>query len=234
MKISFERRFSTEIAFTVEIGDGFSCKSIAVQRGEGIKQALKEKTDLSGTDLRGVDLRGANLRGADLSGADLRGADLRGVDLRGVDLYGANLRGADLRFADLSDTDLRGADLRGADLGGAKNIPELIAARTSILADGDIIGWKKCRVGKIVKLKIPAAAKRSNATGRKCRAECAEVLAIYEGDKEVKEAISQHDYGFKYVVGETVKPKEPFCEDRFDECASGIHFYITRIEAENH
>ena len=35
-------------------------------------------------------------------------------------------------------------------------------------------------------------------------------------------------------TGKIVKPREPFSEDRWDECASGIHFYLTRIEAENH
>lgn len=91
--------------------------------------------------------------------ANLRSANLRDANFCGADLRGANLRGADLG----------GADLRGADLCGAKNISPLICAQTSIVAQGDIIGWKKLRNDVICKLSIPADALRSNATGRKCR-----------------------------------------------------------------
>src|SRR3990167_8710493 len=79
---------------------------------------------------------------------------------------GANLYGADLYRANLSGADLSGANLYGADLSGAKNA-DLVMARTSILPDGDLIGWKKIS-NAIVKLRIPADARRSNATGRQC------------------------------------------------------------------
>ena len=45
---------------------------------------------------------------------------------------------------------------------------------------------------------------------------------------------SLHDYEFTYELGKTLTPKQPFCEDRWQECASGIHFYLTREEAEAH
>ena len=51
--------------------------------------------------------------------------------------------------------------------------------QTRILPEGDIIGYKKCRDGVIVKLLIPIKAKRSHAFGRKCRAEYAKVLEIF-------------------------------------------------------
>ena len=146
----------------------------------------------------------------------------------GADLYGTNLRGANLCGANL-----RGADLRGADLRGAKNA-DLAIAITRILPEGDIIGYKKCQDGKIVKLLIPADAKRSHAFGRKCRAEYAEVLEITKGKRQLKKAISQFDGSFIYEVGKTVKPINPFSGDWQQECESGIHFYITKIEAEIH
>jgi hypothetical protein len=74
-----------------------------------------------------------------------------------------------------------------ASLERAQNIPPKVAAYTSILPpEGDIIGWKKsgrhsefaCTQDVIVKLKIPASARRTNATGRKCRAEFAEVRRL--------------------------------------------------------
>lgn len=129
----------------------------------------------------------------------------------------------------LSEANLREANLRGANLRGAENA-KLLIGQTRILPEGDLIGYKKCRSGIIVKIKIPQSAKRSSAFGRKCRAEFAEVLEIIGSDK----AYSQHDSSFEYKVGETVKPKESFNEDWMSECESGIHFFITKIEAENY
>ncbi|RIU40384.1 pentapeptide repeat-containing protein [Mycobacteroides abscessus] len=204
-------------------------------RGANLRGANLWEANLRGANLRGADLRGANLRGADLRGADLWGADLWGADLCGADLRGANLRGANLWEADLRGANLWEANLRGANLRGVE-CADLIVARTRILPDeGKIIGWKKCLGGRIVSLAIPASARRSHAMGRKCRAEKAKVLAIFNQDgSEASEAYSTHDPGFVYRVGETVKPTEPFDPDMWNECAPGIHFYITRIEAENH
>lgn len=135
--------------------------------------------------------------------------------------------------ADLSDADLSYADLRGANLIGAENIPDYVSAKTSIVPDGDLVVYKQLANGSIATLKIPASARRSNATGRKCRAEYAEVLAIQ--DKEggaIESDVSWYDSNFVYRVGETVRPHE-WCEDRWQECAGGIHFYLTRYEAVN-
>ena len=193
--------------------------------GESIEAILKE---------HGLDcLRSADLRSADLSAADLRCANLRDADLSDADLRCANLRDADLSAADLRSADLRGANLHGA------NLSELTVAQTSILPDeGDIIGWKKAitldGAPIIVKLLIPADAQRSNATGRKCRASTARVLDLQ--DKQGNSlppdttAYSSYDPDFTYQKGETVHV-EDFDTNRWDECAPGIHFFITRIEA---
>ena len=207
-------------------------------KGDNIEAILKEHgyDCLHDADLRYADLRGANLHGAYLYDADLSGANLSDADLSGADLSGANLSGADLRDADLS-----GADLRDADLSGANHV-QLSIAKTSILPDeGDIIGWKKAYVDDtmlpkpvIVKLLIPAGAQRSNATGRKCRASKARVLDLQ--DKQGNSlppdttAYSGHDTDFTYKKGETVSV-EDFDTNRWNECAPGIHFFITRIEA---
>jgi|SRR5579859_256293 len=199
--------------------------------GADLREANLYGANLRGADLYGADLREANLREADLRGADLYGADLREANLREADLRGANLYGANLYEADLYGANLRGANLYGADLRGAKDLSPLVAAQTSVVPEaGELTGWKKCRGGVIVKLRIPASAKRSNATGRKCRASAAKVLDVFGAD----EGVSQHDTSFIYRKGETVTPVEPFDEDRFNECASGIHFFITRLEAENY
>ena len=192
-------------------------------------------TATTATDMKSA-LTEAVLRGADLRGADLRGAYLRGADLRGADLERAYLEGAYLEGADLRGADLRGAYLRAADLRGAKNA-ELAIAKTRIIPDeGSYIGWKKVTGNCVAKLRIPGKAKRSHASGRKCRASQAKVLAIFniETGEAVAEAYSLFDHTFAYRVGETVLPREPFDDDMWNECASGIHHYISRIEAENH
>ena len=81
----------------------------------------------------------------------------------------------------------------------------------------------------IVKLRIPEEAKRSHAFGRKCRAEYADVLEVFGAEQ----AISAHDQKTVYAVGQRVVP-DWFCENWQNECSNGIHFFITRIEAENY
>ena len=186
--------------------------------------------NLSGADLHGADLSGANLYGADLRGADLRGADLYGADLRSANLRSANLRGANLRSANLRDANLYGADLYGADLRGAIDIPVLVAAQSSIVPEtGQFIGWKKCTGGVLVRLMIGEKARRSNASGRKCRAEYVEVLEVIGAEV----GISQHDNKTEYRVGKIVRC-DKWNENRWIECGGGIHFFLTRIEAENY
>ena len=198
-----------------------------------LSSANLSSADLSSANLSSADLSFANLSSADLSSADLSSADLSFADLSFANLRSADLRSANLSFADLSSADLSSADLRSADLSFAKN-NDWAAALVTIVPDGDIVGWKKLKGGLIAKLIIPAKAKRSNATGRKCRAEYAKVLDIWNGEEHVKRGESGYEDGFMYVVGKTVKPTEPFDENRWDECSTGIHFFITRIEAEKY
>ena len=207
--------------------------------------------DLSRANLRGVELCGANLCGADLRGADLSGANLRSVNLSGANLrevalcganlYKANLQGADLhganlRGVDLSEANLHGVDLCRADLNGAIHISFVPYACPDF---GAFIGFKKAYSEKkekiIVVLEIPEDAKRLSATGRKCRCNKAKVLEIQtlEGEKaNIDKAISMYNKTFIYKVGEIVSV-DNFDEDRWNECSTGIHFFINRQEAVN-
>ena len=147
-------------------------------------------------------------------------ADLGGADLGGAYLGGAYLRGADLR----------GAYLRDADLGGAKEIPFIPLACPS---DGAFIGWKKVS-RYLIKLEIPEDARRSSATGRKCRCDKAKVLDIIclSDDKPLNlSEITNFQYApTTYKVGDMVYP-DSFDEDRWNECSHGIHFFINKQEA---
>ena len=201
----------------------------AILREANLRGADLREADLREADLREADLREANLREANLREANLCGAILREAILRGAILREAILCGADLREANLREANLREANLRGADLRGAKkpHVP------LTCPEEGSFIGFKSVRDGLIVKLLIPEDAKRSSATSRKCRCNKAKVLSITNmdgSDAAVKKAFSKYDDKFEYVVGKTVSVKD-FDEDRWNECAPGIHFFITRQEA---
>ena len=200
---------------------------------EAVVEAVKKGADLSGANLSGANLYGANLSGAGLSGANLSEANLSGANLSRAglsraNLSGANLSGANLSGANLSGAILSGANLSGANLYGIKNA-NLVIGQTRILPEGDLVGWKKCNDGVIVKLRIPKAAKRSHAFGRKCRAEYVEVIEVIGAEI----GISKYDNKTEYRVGLRVKP-DNFDENWMNECSNGVHFFITRIEAENY
>ena len=197
-----------------------------------------ECADLRNANLRNANLRNADLRNANLRNANLRNADLRDADLRDAYLSGANLCGADLRGADLRDADLRDADLRDAYLRGAKNTDKTLwNAHTAFYPlqcpeTGSFIGYKKAS-GYIVELEICANAKRSSATSRKCRCNKAKVLSITHldgSDSGLTEVRSGYSKEFVYRVGEIAEVSD-FDDDRWNECAAGIHFFITRDEA---
>ena len=197
-----------------------------------------ERADLRGADLRNADLRGAELRNADLCNADLCDADLRNADLRNANLRGADLCDADLCGANLRNADLCNANLRGADLRGAKNTDKTEwDAYTAFYPlqcpeTGSFIGYKKA-ADKIVMLEICADAKRSSATSRKCRCSKAKVLSITHldgSDSGLTEVRSNYSKEFVYRVGEVAEVPD-FDDNRWNECAAGIHFFITRDEA---
>ena len=203
--------------------------------GANLSRAYLNCADLRGADLCDANLSGAYLCDANLSGAYLNCADLSGADLRGANLNCAYLSGADLRGANLCD-----ANLRGADLHEAKNIN----IPMSCPEKGSFIGFKKAYFNKmknglyigypvIVELEIHKDALRSSATGRKCRCSKAKVLSITNIDGSecrYNVAISGYDKNFIYKVGEIVQVNN-FDTNRFNECAPGIHFFITRQEA---
>ena len=175
-------------------------------------------------DCEGWENMKADLRGANLSGANLYCADLRGANLSDANLHCANLHGADLYCADL-----RGANLSDANLRGAKNLPFIPYACPDT---GSFIGYKKAS-NMIIKLEITEDAKRVSATNRKCRCNKAKVLGIYDYERNLlkdKEVASDRDKNFIYRVGELVEVKD-FDEDRWNECSTGIHFFINFQEA---
>lgn len=209
--------------------------------------------DLSGVVLKSMELRAAILCGADLSEAvlidvDLSNADLRDVSFKGSvildsDMRRAILSGADFTYSAISCTDLSSTNLSETYLGYAEiHNTDL---QWSILGDnviplscpeqGSFIGFKKAG-GKIVVLEIMEDAKRLSSTKRQCRCDKARVLRIENLDgtiSNLKCVSSDFDRDFEYVVGETVSV-DKFDDDRWEDCTSGIHFFINRSDAVNY
>ena len=233
IKIEIRNRWTGSVVFEYTKEGNTITETVldAIRRGANLRDANLRDADLRDANLRDADLCDANLCGAYLCDANLRsanlsGANLRDADLRCADLCGANLRGANLRGADLRGANLYGADLRGANLRNAKG------CYLSCPTEGSFIGWKKAS-GHIVKLRIPEDARRSSATGHKCRCDKAYVMEIQnmDGTKATEDTVrSDHDKNFVYTVGATVEVPD-FDDNRWSECAPGIHFFIDRRAA---
>jgi hypothetical protein len=182
-------------------------------------------------NLRGADLRYANLYNIDLRCADLNSADLRCANLRGASLSGANLNSANLSGASLYNANLYSSNLNNANLNNVKTNMYTIGYNLACSEEGSFIGYKKA--GKyIVKLLIMEDSKRNSATTLKCRCDKAKVLDIEKIDtgEKIESTPSDYDINFIYKVGEIVKV-DNFDENRWNECASGIHFFMNKENA---
>ena len=151
-------------------------------------------------------------------------ADLSSADLRSADLSSANLS-----FANLSFANLRSAKL---DKETIKNINHYRPFQI-IPQEGEFIAWKKGASDCIIKLLIPKSAKRtSSLVGRKCRASRVKTLAIWDKDnKPIKQCGGWRHSNFIYRIGRITKP-DSYDPDIRVECSHGMHFFVTREEAE--
>ena len=228
IKIEIRNRWTGSVVFEYTKEGNTITETVleAIRRGANLRDA-----NLRDADLRDANLRDANLCDADLCDANLCGANLCGANLRDADLCDANLCDADLCGANLYGANLRGANLYGADLRGA-NLRDAKGCYLSCPTEGSFIGWKKAS-GHIVKLRIPEDARRSSATGHKCRCDKAYVMEIQnmDGTKATEDTVrSDHDKNFVYTVGATVEVPD-FDDNMWSECAPGIHFFIDRRAA---
>lgn len=219
--------------------------------------------DLSDANFSGCTMIGCKFDNSYLSDTDFSHARLYDVKFTKAKLIRANFEYAGIETSDFDDSWLGGANFYkaaicfsdfvnctisdntcffGCSLRGVKNMPYMPMACPD---EGEFIGWKMCTTDYtseltennvfIVKLRIPADAKRSSSVGRKCRASKAEVLAIYNmKGEDVSAYVTPHSFfdpSVEYQVGAVVETKHQFDDDRWTECASGIHFFMNRREA---
>ena len=148
------------------------------------------------------------------------------ADLTDADLSGANLSGANLSYANLSGANLRCVDLTCANLTNTI-LDKKEQCRRGITLTEPIIGYKKSNEGKIITLEIPIGAKIFSINNSKKRTNKANVIDM-QGETEL---CSMHYTDFKYHVGDEIEIKD-FDENYNVECGAGIHFFLTRKEAE--
>ena len=143
------------------------------------------------------------------------GADLQGANLVGAYFWYANLQGADLRRVNLRCADLEGANIENAKLPDFQLPPE----------KGPFIAYKKVNSG-VIEILIPEDAKRtSSLVSRKCRASHVKVL---EGSGFSSTHTKKK---LEYKEGEVVYA-DSYNDDIRVDCTFGIHFFMTRKEAE--
>ena len=106
---------------------------------------------------------------------------------------------------------------------------------------GKFYGYKalynQFRTGLVIaKLLIPESARKVNGFGTKCRADAAIVKDMwdFETGAKVTEGRSLYDNNFKYYKDEIVHPDEKFDDRDFIDCGAGIHFFMTKEEAEEY
>lgn len=208
-------------------------------RGANLCQTLLRHTNLSYADFREATLNDADIFNSNLSYADFGNASLVGAYLPRSNLTRADFQGANLCWTHLCscvfcDTDLRDCNFMYSNLRGSEYVPYIPLQCPS---DGAFVGWKKVN-NVLIKLEIPADAKRSSATTNKCRCDKAKVLGFYDslGSKELDMTELVNDkYGkkCKYVKGEMVYP-DSFDENRWNECSHGIHFFVNKQDAINY
>jgi len=202
----------------------------------------------------------ASIDWAHLDGARFVDCNLRNVYFCRTTATRSRFTNCDLTYAkfteaDVSDAYFGDSTLDQTDFGFAKmcraDLDEALKTETirngmPIMCPekGGFTAYKQCvdkLTGReiVVELYIPASAKRTSSTSRKCRASAAKVKGFYRksGDKISKEdaknyhAVSHYNSLFEYKIGDTVVPQHPFEENRWHECASGIHFFLTFEEA---
>lgn len=168
-------------------------------------------------------------------------------NFNGCRFEGCGITNVDMSFSHLETTDFGSHSmLRDINLDNSYITKETrINIPMACPEEGGFIAWKKAKrilqpYGDapdsarevLVKLYIPASAKRSSSTSSKCRCSEAKVLGIYDLDGSnisniVPVVCSRRDPDFEYRVGTYVFIPN-FDENRWVECSSGIHFFMDK------
>jgi hypothetical protein len=125
--------------------------------------------------------------------------------------------------------------LSNANLSGLlEELQEHLHKYSIVPEEGQFYGYKKLASGAIATLLIPRSSLRfGGLVGRKCRASKVKVVKIELHGKLIEKDVDGRTGKLEYETGKWVKP-DKFDEDFTKECTNGIHFFITKKEAENY
>lgn len=205
----------------------------------GIQGLVLQDVDLSYSDFSGcyfldcifqdVYMNNTNFTDTRFTNSCFHNCNLRQCKFNKGAIRGSAFINSVLKWSDLEDTEIDNyTDFKSTSIEGAK-FPAHFQDRFQICPEGELIVYKKLLEG-ICKLKIPQEAARVNSiSSRKCRASEAIVLELPHG---CTIGHSQHNPKFIYEVGKKVVPEFGFSNDWRVTCAGGIHFFLTRKEAE--
>ena len=223
-----------------------------VSLSDELKQCTVINSRISSTNIYSLNIKYGSFKDTGLSASMLRTCLFEYVDMRSTGFIDSHLNNVSFYDCNFADAVFQGCYMNATfvrcNLSGVKfydsavqfmglvdceNVPQELINQTRIVPDGEFIAYKSLRDNLIATLLIPADAKRSNATGRKCRASKAKVIKIETPDgKERTYGESWHDPSFIYRTGDMVYPNK-FNDDRWNVCSHGIHFYMTREECLN-
>lgn len=201
-------------------------------------------------------ISGCSAVGADFSHAVMPCSSVLSTKFRSSVFHKANACSAVMQWNDFSRSDMSGACMSYSlldtctfdmsDMSGFKawhstvDDCEFDAVRglrlPVVCPEGYVTdAWKRCG-DYIVHLRIPEDARVISVFGPQCRCDKAEVVDIelpQGGSAGVKAVSSGYRDDFVYRVGEAVSVDD-FDENRWSDCTSGIHFYMSRMTAVVH
>ena len=214
----------------------------------GLNECSGRKARFAFSCLWDCDFKNAVLPGAfffeagvcdcDFTGSDLEETSYIHADLDNSVFEDTNLKNADFDYARrVFWSSFKNADMTGASVVDVDLDPDKLVGVKGLYIplycpeEGPFIAWKKCREGKVVKLRIPEHAKRKGNSIYSLRASEAEVLEIFDRDgNSVDEAVSIFDEELKYIKGTTVYPKK--VDSKYYGNVTGIYFVLSRAETE--
>lgn len=209
-------------------------------KNRDLSKALFDKCNMFDMKIQNCDLSYTGLYNNKMNGIMFYVCNLNETKIYSNDLFEGLFINCTLTNVKLTNTNLSRVGIKDCKLDNIIANPFTSFYNLQCPEEGSFIGFKKAYINTtpvIVKLQITEDSLRSSSTSRKCRCSKAKVLSIsYLDGTECPEgtiACSQHDNDFVYKVGEILEIKD-FNKDRWKECATGIHFFITREEAVNY
>jgi hypothetical protein len=194
--------------------------------------------DMVGDKFVHLDFTKVNFNGANLSGASFLRCNLTKAHFENCNLSGVRFERCNLTNAFFEEDCLVGGMTTKLSTLTKTNFPGSAQICPEV---GSFHAFKKVKDRNdnrfVIELLVSKHSKRLNAYGsRKCRCERAKVLRVLPAKNRLKPVgtnlLSIHTHAFIYKVGEWVEAK--LDENRNVECAGGIHFFLTRQEAEEY